>query len=102
MHHVPNSRSLATLVLAATIGACSDQPEPDAYGNFEAVEVVVSAEESGRLLRLAVEEGAQIATGAVVGAIDTTPLALERDQARAQRDAIAARTVEADRQTAVL
>jgi HlyD family secretion protein len=102
MHRVPNSRSLATLVLAATIGACSDQPEPDAYGNFEAVEVVVSAEESGRLLRLAVEEGAQIATGAVVGAIDTTPLALERDQARAQRDAIAARTVEADRQTAVL
>ena len=102
MHGALNSRSLATLVFAATIAACSGEPDPDAYGNFEAVEVVVSAEESGRLLRLAVDEGAEIAAGAVVGAIDTTPLALERDQARAQRDAIASRTVEADRQIAVL
>ena len=82
--------------------ACTREPEPDAYGNFEAVEVVVSAEAGGRLLTFTAREGERLETGAVVGAIDTTTVALERSQAVAQRDAIAARTVEADRQIAVL
>lgn len=92
---------LAALLLAP-MGACSVDAAPDAYGNFEAVEVVVSAEESGRLLVFTVEEGARLEAGAVVGVIDTLPLALERNQALAQREAIASRTVEAERQIAVL
>ena len=82
--------------------ACTREPEPDAYGNFEAVEVVVSAEAGGRLLTFTAREGERLETNAVVGAIDTTAVALERSQAVAQRDAIAARAVEADRQIAVL
>ena len=96
-----NPGSAAGLLLALA-AACAREAEPDAYGNFEAIEVVVSAEESGRLLTFRVDEGVRLEAGAVVGTIDTTPLALERDQALAQRNAIAARTVEADRQIAVL
>lgn len=93
-------RSLLGLMLLG--GACSSGPEPDAYGNFEAVEVTVSAEVSGRLLEFDVREGARVVAGDVVGMIDTTTAALERQQAVAQRDAIASRAEEADRQIAVL
>lgn len=94
--------ALAALVVSATAIACGREPEPDAYGNFEAIEVVVSAEESGRLLSFTAREGARLDPGVVVGTIDTTPLALERAQAEAQQDAIASRAIEADRQIAVL
>lgn len=94
--------SVSPLLLMALLAACSGEPVPDAYGNFEAVEVVVSAEASGRLLELAVREGARVGAGEAVGRIDTTTVALERAQALAQRDAIASRVDEADRQIAVL
>ncbi len=90
------------LVLTLLGGACSGEPGPDAYGNFEAIDVVVSAEVSGRLLAFDVREGARVGAGDVVGTIDTTAAALERQQAVAQRGAIASRADEADRQIAVL
>ena len=94
--------SVSPLLLMTLLAACSGEPAPDAYGNFEAVEVVVSAEASGRLLELAAREGARVGAGEAVGRIDTTTVALERAQALAQRDAIASRVDEADRQIAVL
>jgi HlyD family secretion protein len=90
------------LVLSLLGGACSGEPVPDAYGNFEAIEVAVSAEVGGRLLEFGIREGARVGAGDVVGTIDTTAAALERQQAVAQRDAIASRADEADRQIAVL
>lgn len=90
------------LVLALFAAACAGEPAPDAYGNFEAVEVVVSAEANGRLLHFGIREGARVGAGEVVGTIDTTTVALERAQALAQRDAIASRGDEAERQIAVL
>ena len=37
------------LLAAASLTACNGDPEPDAYGNFEATETVVSAQVSGQL-----------------------------------------------------
>ena len=65
---------LAILALAA----CSDASEPDAYGNFESVEVVVSAETAGRIERFVPEEGMNLSRGAVVAVIDTSQLSLEQ------------------------
>ncbi len=90
------------LVLVHLAAACSGEPDPDAYGNFEAVEVVVSAEVNGRLVAFDIRDGVRVDAGAVVGTIDTTTIALERAQAVAQREAIASRADEADRQIAVL
>ena len=42
--------------LAMTLG-CARPPQPDAYGNVEATEVVVGAEAAGRLLTFDVTEG---------------------------------------------
>ena len=75
---------LIVLAMLAIVG-CGGEPEGDAYGNFEATEVTVSAQSDGRLLSFDVEEGDQLADGARVGLIDTTQLVAQRDGLLAQR-----------------
>jgi membrane fusion protein YbhG len=89
-------------LVALLAAACSRPPQPDAYGNVEATEVAVSAEATGRLIAFSVVDGQTLAAGASVGAIDSTQVALERDQVSAQRAATAARTDEIRQQIAVL
>ncbi len=86
------SRSLPRVILACLAGAalvllagCGDGDAPDAYGNFEATETTVSAEAEGRLLSFTVDEGDVLAEGEVVGLVDTTQLAAQRNALRAQR-----------------
>jgi HlyD family secretion protein len=93
--------TLLAPLLAAT-AACGGDDEPDAFGNFEATEVVVSPQASGQLLWFTPNEGVPLAAGVVVGIVDTMQLALERDQIIAQRDATGARMAEVNRQIAVL
>ncbi|HSM07861.1 MAG TPA: HlyD family efflux transporter periplasmic adaptor subunit [Gemmatimonadota bacterium] len=71
------------LWLLVVLGSCG-APEPDAYGNFEADEVTVSAEVDGRLLRYDVREGAELDAGTTVGLIDTTQTVLQLRELRAQ------------------
>ena len=52
--------------------------QADAYGNFEATEVVVSSETSGRILQLSVSEGMDIDEGNVIALIDTTLFHLQK------------------------
>ncbi|MEO5816326.1 MAG: HlyD family efflux transporter periplasmic adaptor subunit [Gemmatimonadaceae bacterium] len=81
--------------------ACNKPAPPDAYGNFEANEVVVSAEASGQLKWFTPVEGSKLASGAIVGSVDTTQLDLERAQTVAQRSATEARVVAAGGQVGV-
>lgn len=90
-----------TVALIVALSGCG-KDEPDAYGNFEAEEVVVSAESPGQLLRFQIEEGSRVAAGAIVGAIDTMQLALQRQELYARRDAARSRTAEVGKQVAVL
>lgn len=94
--------AVAALVALVTLAACGGDPEPDAYGNFEATEVVVSAQAGGQVERFVPVEGMELARGAVVAVIDTTPLVLEREQLVAQRAATGARRTEVSRQLRVL
>ena len=94
-------RMLRPVPLLLTILACGKTPEPDAYGNFEATEVVVSSEIGGQLRWFTPTEGAHIANSAVVGVVDTTQLNLERAQAVAQRSATEARVNAASSQAGV-
>lgn len=92
-----------TLVFAAPLLlACGRDSEPDAYGNFEANEVVVSAQATGQLRSFLAVEGTQLVRGADVGMIDTTQLALERAGLTAQLGATGSRVTEVDRQMGVL
>ena len=94
-------RHLAAIgaVLAA---GCGGEPEPDAYGSFEATEVVVSAQTNGQLLAFTPLEGMRLDSGAVTALVDTASLALEARQLAAQRAATGARGDEVSRQLQVL
>lgn len=69
------------LPLLITLAGCRTSSDDfDATGNFEADEVIVSAEAAGKILRLDVEEGQDLAANQVVGLIDTTQLYLKKKQ----------------------
>ncbi|HET7273593.1 MAG TPA: HlyD family efflux transporter periplasmic adaptor subunit [Longimicrobiaceae bacterium] len=99
------SRAGTTAVLALTatltLAGCGEE-EPDAYGNFEAIEVVVSAELSGQLVKFSPEKGQHIVAGTLVGQIDTTSLALQRRELLSTREAAQLSTTAASAQTDVL
>ena len=94
-------RLLPVLALALAAG-CNRGEQPDAYGNFETTEVVVSAETSGQLQWFTPDDGERLDSGALVGVVDTVQLALQRDQMVAQRGASGSRAAEAGKNIAVL
>ena len=79
------------LILAVAImTACSgSKNEFDATGTFEAMEITVSAEQNGRLLRFDVTEGMQLKALQQVGLIDTVQLALQARALGATKESIA-------------
>ncbi len=53
-------------VLLLSLVACKQQADSsDAYGNFEAIEVIVSAESSGRIISFLPGEGTELRAGQV-------------------------------------
>jgi HlyD family secretion protein len=94
---------LGVIAMAAVLaGGCAQKDQPDAYGNVEAIDVVVGAEAAGQLIAFSPQEGQKLGAGAVVGSIDSTDLGIERTQLTAQRAATASRLSEIDQQEAVL
>ena len=90
--------AVGLMVSVLASGACQRQVEPDAYGNVEATEVVVTAEAGGRLVTYVVSDGEKLSAGAVVGTIDVAELGFERDRLIAQRAAAASRVNEVRQQ----
>ncbi len=79
-------KKYSIILLAICLAACgSKEKEYDATGTFEATEVTVSAEQSGALLRFALDEGDNIEAGSEVGLIDTTQIWLKLRQADATK-----------------
>lgn len=69
------------LIVSAGIIACnSNDDKADAYGNFEATEVMVSAMAQGEIFSLVIEEGQELKAGEIIGLIDTTELFLKKEQ----------------------
>jgi HlyD family secretion protein len=84
------SRCTPLLFGLLQLAACRKQ-QVDAYGNFEATEVTVAAEVAGPLLAVELDEGDRVTKGALLGAVDTMPLVLERRATTARRAAGASR-----------
>ncbi|NMC38563.1 MAG: hypothetical protein GYA41_09595, partial [Bacteroidales bacterium] len=66
-----------TLLLA---GCRNGSDEADAFGNFETVEVVVSSETSGKILKFDITEGTDIEQGTEIALIDTTMFHLQKSE----------------------
>lgn len=94
-------KKIIILMTAAVIAGCSSRnTDFDATGTFEATEVTVSAEQNGRLLSFALNEGEEVSAGAELGLIDTVALALQLEQARATRQVYAAQRPDTEKQIA--
>ncbi|HLE55510.1 MAG TPA: HlyD family efflux transporter periplasmic adaptor subunit [Rhodothermia bacterium] len=82
----------SALAIAVLLAGCgSDDRVSDAYGNFEATEVLISSEAAGRIMVFDVEEGSELGAGQTIGHVDTVQLALQRDQLIANRAALHSR-----------
>ena len=94
----------------ALLSSCSSNDgDYDASGSFEATEIIVSSEASGKIERLSVMEGQQLEQGQQVGLIDTTQLYLQKMNllsnvkgVRSQRPNIAAQTASIKEQITTL
>ena len=73
------------IVLLAGLMSCNQNKNKyDASGTFEAVETIVSAQGSGAIKELNLEEGQVLKVGQVVGYIDSVQLYLKKEQLEAQ------------------
>lgn len=66
------------------------EDEADAYGNFEAEEILLSAETPGKIVQMQVDLGDQIKTGDTLALIDTTTQSLQMQQLFARKKAVLA------------
>ena len=80
----------------------SNKNNYDATGTFEATEVTVSAEASGKILRFDVEEGSVLRAGAQVGIIDTVQLSLMKRQQEANMKSVKSQVPDFDKQVAAI
>ena len=81
--------------------ACNRNERSDAYGNFEAIEVIVSSQANGQINWLKVEEGMDLNLGDTIGLIDTVDLSLKKQQLIDQEKVLQARLRNYDSQVSV-
>lgn len=80
---------VSVMVLVTSCG--SGDGNFDASGSFEATEVIVSSEASGKILSLNADEGSVLSAGAAIGRIDTVQLELKRKQLLANKKGVEVR-----------
>lgn len=94
---------LLIFVAAVMIFGCkSKTDQADAYGNFEATEVIVSAETSGRILQFAAREGTEITKGTEIVLIDTTIFHLQKAEINAGMRSVSTRLGSVNAQNDIL
>lgn len=85
-------RVIVFISAALFLSACTQKNDFDASGNFEADEVIVSAQQSGVLLSYNVKEGNQLKAGDNVGHIDVKIAELQKQQTEASIEALKEKT----------
>lgn len=83
---------------AWALNACTQKNDFDASGNFEADEVIVSAQQNGVLLSYSVKEGNLLTAGDPVGQIDVRVVELQKQQTEASIAALGQKTAAPDNQ----
>lgn len=78
--------------VALLLHACASKNDYDASGNFEADEVIVSAQQNGVLLSYSVKEGNQLQAGDKIGQIDVKVVELQKLQTEASIAALSEKT----------
>ncbi len=87
------------LLLLLPILSCNSEKElVDAYGNFEAIEVILSTETAGLIKNFPLREGDRLKKNQVVVSIDTVQLLLQKKQLQSGKSSLSARLFTLDAQ----
>lgn len=82
--------------------SCSDKDGNfDASGNFEATEIIVSSEATGKILSLTIEEGQDVYQN-LLGYVDTLQLQLQKERLLASAQAVRSRKADIPKQIAAI
>jgi len=87
-------RKYIFLILGVLLFAACDRNKlvTDASGVFESDEVIVSAEQNGKILSFPIQEGDTVAAGSVIGQIDMSNTILQKQQVQASIAALKMKT----------
>lgn len=84
---------LVLSIIASILLSCgNNNGKADGYGNFEATEITISAENNGKLMQFDVNEGDILKKEAFLGYIDTIPLALKKEQLEVSKAVIGSKS----------
>lgn len=90
-------------IFALAFAACNkSETIIDAYGNFEADEILVSAEASGKIIELNLNEGDKLNENEIIGKIDASIPTLQLQEIEAQRKKINAAIKSINAQIAIV
>lgn len=94
---------LLILIAAVLLFGCQNKTEKaDAFGNFEATEVILSAETNGRILQFNPVEGVQVEKGSTLALVDTTILQLQKGEIDASMKSVITRISSINAQNDIL
>jgi len=89
--------------MVTSLFSCGDSKEKaDGYGNFEATEITISAENNGKLMQFDIQEGDKLQKDKFMGYVDTIPLALKREQLEISKSVVSSKSKGVLSQIAVL
>jgi HlyD family secretion protein len=95
--------TLAVIAIIAAGGSCArGDGALFATGVFEATEVIISSEATGRLLELSVTEGQDVAAGDIVAKLDCRQLELQRQEIATRVGGLKTRVTDVPTQTAAI
>jgi HlyD family secretion protein len=100
--NIMKTRSLFIIIAIILTGCKNNTDKADAFGNFEATEVIVSAETNGRILQLEPVEGTQVTEGTKIALIDTTLFHLQKAEIDAGMKSIRTRISSINAQNDIL
>lgn len=102
INHYMKTTSIIIIAAVMLAGCKNGADEADAYGNFEAAEVIVSAETSGRILKFNMTEGSEADSGSVIAVVDTTLFRLQKAEINAAMKGVITRISTMDAQNEIL
>ncbi|HEX7754559.1 MAG TPA: HlyD family efflux transporter periplasmic adaptor subunit [Niabella sp.] len=93
------NKLIVLITAALLLHACRQKEDFDASGNFEADEVIVSAQQNGTLISYSVQEGAILKAGDKVGQLDVRAVELQKEQVEASIQALSQKTASTNDQS---
>ncbi len=94
---------LLIFTLSSLLTSCGKSKDDyDASGTFEATEVIVSAEATGRILSFDIEEGQTLTCNELIGRIDSTQLYLHKQQIISNKKALQSNRPDIKKQIAAI